>query len=453
MNKGVKIFFTATLLLVASLSAGQICRKDTGNSDPVTIEIWNVFDDSQDFGILIDEYKALDENKHVDIVYKKKTLATYEEELLQNLSTPGAGPDIFAIGNEWIPNYKSRIVAMPQDVGTARDFRTTFVDVASTDLILDGRVVGVPTYVDSLALVYNKDLLNSAGIATPPTTWTEFKDDVGRMTSVDDSTGAILQAGSAIGTANNVSNATDILSLLMLQSGSKIVTETGGVEFHQSKVIGDDSVNPGLNALSFYTSFAQSTKESYTWNAREVDDITAFTNGRAAMILAYAYQIPEIQAKAPKLNIGVAEAPQISEGSTKIALAEYWPLVVSANTTANKQLESWKFLNFIATKSQAYSTYLQEAGRPTAKRANVTTQSNDPLYGPYADQALFARSQFLPDITRTDQVYAAMIQSVVLGELLPEEALIQAARKVELLYDEYIKRENTRIQQQSQAAQ
>ena len=73
-------------------------------------------------------------------------------------------------------------------------------------------------------MFYNKDLFNTAGIATPPKTWDEFISVI-RKLSAKDKFGNLTKSGAAIGAADNVNNAADILSLLMMQTGAKMISE------------------------------------------------------------------------------------------------------------------------------------------------------------------------------------------------------------------------------------
>jgi len=70
--------------------------------------------------------------------------------------------------------------------------------------------VALPLSLDTLAMIYNKDLLDSAGIAVLPKNWNDFDGDVARLRSVN-AQGQIVQAGAAIGgSAASIANAADI---------------------------------------------------------------------------------------------------------------------------------------------------------------------------------------------------------------------------------------------------
>ena len=157
---------------------------------------------------------------------------------------------------------------MPQPEGfiNAQDFQNMFVDVAYQDFVSENKIYAIPLYIDTLALYYNKDFLNSAGISFPPTNWDEFMDDVEKLTKKDQ-WGNIERSGVAMGTAQNINRSTDILALLMLQTGTEMVSQDyRNAVFNQATHLKGESFNPGRDALRFYTDFSNPTKRVYCWN-------------------------------------------------------------------------------------------------------------------------------------------------------------------------------------------
>ncbi len=187
--------------------------------------------------------------------------------------------------------------------------------------------------VDSLALYYNKDMMGSAGIATPPKTWSELATDVQKIKR-QDSHGYFLQSGVALGTNANVNRAVDILYLMMLQQGTMPYT---GMQptFADPVQKNGNFTNPGVSALSFYTSFANPSSPNYNWNAQSDYSIDAFANGRAAFLYSYSYSRATILQKSPNLNFDVAGVPQPDLNNPSVNFANYWGEVVS------KQSKNW----------------------------------------------------------------------------------------------------------------
>ena len=428
MSKQKATFFYTLVapMLVFGLAASLPgCKEDPFKE--VELEFWGVFDDSDIFKPLIDDFNQ--ENKHITINYYKKNYETYEKDLLEAMAT-GRGPDIYMIHHTWMPRYEDKFLGASSELISLKDFQEGFTDVVYNDFVIDGYVVAMPLSVDTLALYYNKDIFNTAGIPQPPKTWEEFLTVVEKTTTKDER-GNIIQAGAALGTARNVNRSTDILSLLMLQSGTQMVDQ------NKTKAIFDllvsnngESFYPGQRALEFYTDFANPLKSSYTWNTRMHYSIDAFYEGKVAMMFNYSYSLPTIRAKSPYLNFGIAPMPQIKDSDKDINYANYWGLTSSINSEA--PTEAWQFIIWLTNKDNTQK-YLEATKKPTARRDLVTWQRNDKDLGVFADQSLTAHSWYQVDNSAIEQYFADMIESIVLSNTTIKEAINKVANQITLL--------------------
>jgi len=380
----------------------------------VELEFWGVFDDSDVYQPLIEEFNQ--KHSNITINYYKKNDQSYEQDLLNAMAT-GRGPDIFMIHHTWLPRYQDKLYSAPQELITLKDLQDSFVDVVYKDFVIDGYIAALPLSVDTLALFYNKDIFNTAGIAQPPQTWEEFLTAVEKTTTKDER-GNIVRAGAALGTARNVNRSTDLVCLLMLQSGAQMVDQqTGKASFDQ-------------RALEFYTDFANPLKSVYTWNTRMHYSIDAFYEGKVAMMFNYSYNIPTIRAKSPYLNFAVAPMPQIKTALKAVNYANYWGLTSSINSQASN--EAWQFIIWLTGKESAQK-YLEATQKPTARRDLIASQKNDQDLGVFAEQALTAHSWYQVDNFAIEQHLADMIESVVLSEVTLKQAITKAANQITLL--------------------
>ena len=413
--------FIAPILIFGLAASLPGCKEDPFKK--VELEFWGVFDDSDIYQPLIDDFNQ--EFKHITINYYKKNYETYEKDLLEAMAS-GRGPDIYMIYHTWVPRYEDKLYGLPSNLMTLKEFQDSFVDVAYQDFVVDNYIAALPLSVDTLALYYNKDIFNTVGIPQPPQTWEEFLDVVERITTKD-SRDNIIRAGAALGTARNVNRSTDIISLLMLQSGAQMIDED------KTKAIFNQSAggfNPGQRSFQFYVDFANPLKDVYTWNTRMHYSIDAFYEGSLAMMLNYSYNLPTIRARSPYLNFGVAPMPQISLEQGKVNYANYWGLTTSINSKSID--EAWQFIVWLTKKENAQK-YLEASKKPTARRDLITWQRNDQDLGVFADQSLTARSWYQVDNLAIEQYLADMIESVVLGTATIKEAIDKTASQVSLL--------------------
>lgn len=428
----------------------------------VTLSYWRVFDNDDAFDELISDYTRLHPN--VDIEYKKLRFDEYEEELVRAIAE-GEGPDIFSVHNTKIGEYKDLILPMPDSVtvtyreeqGTVRkevvvvereeptisqkELKSDFVDVVAEDVVLEyqpdpkldpeERIYGLPLSVDTLVLFSNKDLLNAAGIATPPETWQEFQEAVTKITDIDNS-GDIAQSAAALGTSRNIERAADIVSVLMMQNGTSMVDDRGRVAFHTIPDGTPDGVFPGLDAVTFYTDFANPTKEVYTWNEDMPSSFEAFANGQTAFFLGYSYHIPLLRTAAPKLNLTLSKLPQI-DGGREVNYANYWVETVAKD--AQYPEWAWDFVQFAADRENVES-YLAAAGKPTALRALINNQLNDEDMGTFVEQLLTAKTWYRgTDADAAEEALLDLVDQILVGTGEPEEAIENAAKVVAQTYD------------------
>lgn len=418
MKKAIKIkitllFLVALIIPATGFSCKWVSPQEKALLEPVELTWWGVFDDPQNFSEIIADYKML--HPHIKITYRKLKLEEFEAELLNALAED-RGPDIFMIQNTWVTKYLQKIEPLPNKTKMAYEVRkkslgikeetlieiketpsltpaqikNDFVDVVSEDVVRENEIYGLPLSIDTLVLFYNRDLLNNAGIPLPPNNWLILQENIKKLT-YQDQNGNLIQSGIALGTANNIERATDILSLLMEQNGA-IMTNDRSVTFGAIPPgLPDRTYNPGPEALRFYTDFASPSKEVYTWNETFPNSIDAFAEGRTAMVFGYNYHIPYLEAKRQgKLNYAIAKMPQI-EGRPEINFANYWVQAVSKKSKHKN--EAWDFVQFISKKNEA-KKYLKKTSKPTALRALIEEQISDDNLKIFAEQLLTSRSWY-----------------------------------------------------------
>ncbi|MBU0879773.1 extracellular solute-binding protein [Patescibacteria group bacterium] len=460
-RKIIMLSFVFIFIITSGFGCKLVDKQTQEAMKPVVLEYWHVWDSPDAFDGILAEYKKL--HPFVTINYKKFRYDEYEEELINALAED-RGPDIFSIPNTWIKKYQSKIISMPATITMAypvtkgtfkkevipemrtnksislKEIKNNFVDAVYGDAVFkitdaktnkaEDRVFGLPLYMDTLALFYNKDLFNNAGIAQPPSFWNaEFQQDVKKMTK-QDTKGQIIQSGVALGGSKNVSRYSDILSVLMMQSGAVMMDDSGQIVFNRiSDTIKQQQTAPGVEALRFYTDFASPAKEVYSWNKDLDDSLIMFTQGKLGMFFGYSYQLPQIRSLAPKLNFGIAKLPQIEGNPQSINFANYWMETVS-NKSKNADV-AWDFVQF-ATRPEQAKLYLDATKRPTALRSLINSQLDDENVSVFAEQVLTAKSWYKgSNANAMETIIGEMIDSVVAGQNKIEDIINLGVQKIQ----------------------
>jgi multiple sugar transport system substrate-binding protein len=409
---------------IALLAAG--CGGGSSGGKPAELVVWKVFEDSAHFQPLLQAFQKVRPN--VRVTFVQKDVANYEEELINALAS-GTGPDIFSINNAWLPKYLDKVSPAPETVWKFNDYKNTFVDAVVNDYTRERQIYGAATYVDSLALYYNKDILGSNGIATPPQTWDDLARDVQNVTR-QNQTGYFSRSGIAAGLSSQapggqVNRAEDIVYLFMLQRGAQAWSADGNQPLFGNSITGSNGqpVNPGREALEYYTSFANPNSPNYSWNSRSDYSIDAFANGRAAFMINYSYARDVVRQKASNLNFDVSLVPQPDLEGSQVNFANYWGEVVSKQSKYPK--EAWEFLKVVTNKDNLDKYY---AGHklPSSRKDLIELQTSDPDIGVFAHANLTAKTFYRPDQPKFDAIMARAIDSITLQGTSPEAALSQA---------------------------
>ena len=91
----------------------------------------------------------------------------------------GEGPDVVQLFYGWLDAYREAGLLSPLPAALTGDVASDYFPMVSA-MEVDGEFWGLPTAVRSLALFYNTDLFEEAGISGPPETLDELENDQAR---------------------------------------------------------------------------------------------------------------------------------------------------------------------------------------------------------------------------------------------------------------------------------
>ncbi len=378
------VFGIATILLVVVLLLifGVIPGLKRLSRKEINLNFWG-FDDRRIWEAIIKDYQKA--HPEIKIKYNQVQVDNYENALLNGLAGKDR-PDFFMFERDWLPKHINKITAADSSIINIDQLRALFPTVVEQDFAPDGRVYALPLYIDTLSLVYNKDLLDKKGIATPPSNWLEFQDAVKKLGF----------GNVAIGGSNsNIDRATDILNLIMMQNNVAMTDKN----FTRAAF-----ANGGLDPLLFYAKFSNPDSEYYVWHKKQKSSLDSFLEGKMGMMFGYRYHARFLQQQNPALNIVLSPVPQNLLGTVNYPF--YYGLAVSANGLNAK--ESWNFVRFATTQPDVSLKYLDYMSELPALRTLIAKYGNN--------QALTARSWLQIDNLAIDNVFSEMIESVMSGK-------------------------------------
>ncbi len=156
MKKTLSTLAISVLVALGSTSIAH-AKMDEGQ-----ITIWINGDKGYDGLALVGKKFEEDTGVKVIVAHPDKL-----EERFQQVASTGDGPDIVFWAHDRFGQWAQ--AGLLAEVKPSNAFKSKLVDFTWDAVTYDGKLVGYPVAVESLSLIYNKDL-----VPNPPTTWEEM---------------------------------------------------------------------------------------------------------------------------------------------------------------------------------------------------------------------------------------------------------------------------------------
>jgi multiple sugar transport system substrate-binding protein len=161
---------TAALLFLAACIAG--CADGTQGT---TIRFWTFGREGEVVAQLLPAFERAHPGVHIEV--QQIPLTAAHEKFLTAFAGD-AVPDLCQLGNTWIPEFVALGALEPLqpfvDASSVVRSDDYFAGIWDTNVI-EGRLFGVPWYVDTRLLFYRTDLLAKAGFDHAPRDWDEWR--------------------------------------------------------------------------------------------------------------------------------------------------------------------------------------------------------------------------------------------------------------------------------------
>ncbi len=288
-----------------------------------------------------------------------------------------------------------------------------------TAATVDGRILGIPALVDNLAVVYNKDLFEQAGLAEPTADWTweELVSDALALTDP-----AQKQFGLAFPADASETTVWQFEAMLWEAGGDILNADNTEAAFNSPA---------GVQALSALQQMAQADAifSDFHPDAGKMEEL--FNSGKVGMIITGPWDL----ASFPDANYGVQIMPSFDDPTNHQTIAGPDNWVIFDNGPDHVDA-AWEFIKWFTAPEQLARDSMATGHLPT--RASVEElpefQGFDTEYpgvGVFADN-LSNVAKARPVLASYPQISAALGQAVVkvlLGQAEPQEALDQAAEE------------------------
>lgn len=277
---------------------------------------------------------------HIEINVMDIAADVYDDTL-NMLMTSGQGPDVFSVDNTWLATYvnKGYLANLSAELNTAdlSRFPAWARNYAHSSLFRGG-IYFMPSSVDTVRLLYNKQLFRDAGLdpEPPPLTFEAVKEAAAR----------ISQAGEGVNKYGFALPAGD--SQDSLQTGLEISNTSSGYYLYNYQT--------GRYELSVYRFWLQMVLDMkregslYPGEALLKRDsaLRQFADGNIGMMYATSKDYVKLQEYMPKDDWGVA-MPPVADASKRdggaLMMIPHSPLVVNDSAPSREAaVKVWKFL-------------------------------------------------------------------------------------------------------------
>ncbi|NRF95722.1 sugar ABC transporter substrate-binding protein [Paenibacillus frigoriresistens] len=301
-------------------------KSSSGDKVTLNVALWdeNVSDVMKKS---IEIYKK--DHPNVDVKVTYTPWADYWTKLKTSLAGK-SGPDVFWMNGPNIYTYASMgLLKDVQPLIKADNLDTTQYTKALVDLYsYKGNLYGLPYFLDSVGLYYNKEIFDKAGIKYPDATWTwdNVKEAGAKLT---DKSKGIYGFVAPIANQNGYYN---------------FVHQAGGF------IINPDKTKSGFDApgtLSAFNWMSDLMKQGISPTGQqqlETEPRQLFGSGKAAMFPGISVNAPELY-KMLGDKLGVAP---LAQGKQKASIVHGLSWVMNKNTAHEK--EAWELIKVLSGK-------------------------------------------------------------------------------------------------------
>ncbi len=424
LRSGITRRASAAGALVLSLLAASACggpapnqTKDGGDVSGEIRLVTPIFEGSEGKQVL--DGLLADFKKQYPKVTVQPDYTSYNK-LNEKLSTSvasGRPYDVMLMGVGWVPPFASKDVLA--DLGENRDALAAKYNPRVVDPgVYNGKVYALPIMLDTRFGIYRKDIFAQAGLTAPPKNFAELRDDAKKLT-LRDASGKLTRAGA------------DILSIDLRQGFETLLWANGGELFTPDGKVALNS-QKGVDALQLMSDIIRTDKsEDFGFTKSGAATGIPLVQGRAAMMIGHNNTWLEIQKNAPELiksgKIGFFtisnERPAMFQGGTLGTVS-----AKSEHPAAAKAL-----VKFLSGADASLAANEQRGNVPALKALQSSTYVKSNPAVQFAMQNLdVAHSEGgVPAWLEIRGDFKSTIESVLLGQKTPQQALDELAQKAD----------------------
>ncbi|OLP52792.1 ABC transporter substrate-binding protein [Rhizobium rhizosphaerae] len=399
--------------LLAGLLAGTVSAFALpALAEDVTITVWSLDKDTQPAPNLIKDFNAL--NNGIKVEYRLLQFDDVVSEAMRAFST-GQAPDIIAVDNPEHALFASRgaFLDLTSRIQTSSVIKPdNYFPGPLKSTIWDGKNYGVPKATNTIALYYNKDMFKAKGLDpnAPPQTWDELVEAARKLTDP-----AKNVYGLAFSAKGNEEGTFQFLPWAQMGGGSyQHINTPGAVKALQTwKTILDEKLA------------SPDTLTRGQW-----DSTGTFNSGNAAMAISGPWELDRMVQEA-KFDWGVTLLPVPEKGAPRSSAMGDFNWAVFSSTKHPD--EAFKVIEYFASQDdKMFERFGQLPARKDIEIKPTGNAHKDAALKVFLEQLQYAQPRGPhPAWPKISKAIQDAIQAALTGQMSPQEALDQAAKKIQ----------------------
>ncbi len=384
-------------------------------SEQVVVSFWAMGREGDAVALLLPEFER--EHPHIRVELQRVPWTAAHAKLL----TAFAGnslPDVFQLGNTWIPEMATlgALAALSQRTSASGTVAAAdyFPGIWQTNIV-DGSPYGVPWYVDTRLLFYRRDVLAEAGFDAPPRTWEEWRQVLATVETT---------SGRGRHTILLPVNEFEPLLVLGLQQDAALLRDDGRYGNFRSADF--------RRALGFYLEMFERDWAPVVANTQVANVWNEFARGNFAFFVSGPWNVGELRRRVPAERQDIwMTAPVPGPDGPGASTAGGSSLVLFAGS--KRQDAAWKLVEFLSRPGIQQRFHALTGNLPPRRSAWADPKlSGDPQMRAFVEQ--LERARPAPKVPEWERIVTEM-QHVAAGAVYGRYGVDEAVREIDRRVD------------------
>jgi multiple sugar transport system substrate-binding protein len=398
-------------------------------AEPIHFATWSAAVDTVKSHVAAFEAKT-----GLQVDYSNTPWAQFRESMITKF-VGNAPIDTLWVSDSWLPEWAEAGWLVPVDqYKSLTAYNADVDDFCVKSMTYKGKQYGITYYTDYMGFIYNKDMLQKAGISAPPASWAEVTD---QAKIVKDK--GLSQYPMLVSMAQETW-LIEFISALVFSSGGSFTDDKGNAVMQDPATGAVSALQWLVDAVHKHRILSPSCVET-----GELAGLKSFSSGQHAFGLIPKYRLRTLNDPKQSQIAGhatLALMPKGEKGShATVGWMRFYGLTPRAQADSARLAETLKLMEWFGGKADGEYKFQKLLFKDVGAGFGVKSLFQDPemraAYAEYGDVDLIGKQQSLarkkdvvtPWFGEWNDVNGTAWQLAVLAKGSPEQALTTSANK------------------------